>query len=640
MRPEVNSNRARISKAAVLHIPGKRLAVGPIMKRWILPDPEQPRGLRPYLLAVLFVAGAVLLRWAAPNILGTTPYLAFFPACVFAAILGGFWPGVLAFVSSWLSVRLLFDGVPLSDFYAPIMFGRFVVFLFGGVGVCLLAEYRLRSRIREREADLSVRYLGAIVECSEDAIIGKTLDGRITSWNEGAEHLYGYSAADVLGKSIAMLVPDGHTDDLAHILQRLASGQHVAPYETERKRKDGHIIQISLKVSPIMDASGAIVGASSIARDITERKRVEEALHESEERLSLAVQAADLGTWDWDIVADRLFWSPRCFALFGLSPDTQMTYERFLNALHPADRERIDCAVHTALDRHEEYMVEFRTVWPDGSLHWVVSRGKAFHDTSGKAVRMIGAAMDITERKRTEKSLIEVEKLASVGRMAATIAHEINNPLAAVMNLLFLVSADPGLPRNVRSHLDLAERELKLVAHITKQTLGFYKESATPTAVRLPEVLDQVLDIYGPRLRNNSVHVKRRYGSVCDVYGVGGEIRQIISNLVANSIDATPQNGTLHVRATGPVNLDGKRPTVALTIADTGSGIAPEHFKRVLEPFFTTKQSIGTGLGLWVTSELVDKNDGKMHIRSQLGKGTVVTIWLPVERRDAVRSIA
>ena len=137
---------------------------------------------------------------------------------------------------------------------------------------------------------------------------------------------------------------------------------------------------------------------------------------------------------------------------------------------------------------------------------------------------MIGAAMDVTEYKLVEQALIKTEKLASVGRMATTIAHEINNPLAAVMNLLFLVSNDPGLPRELRSHLDLAERELKLIAHITKQTLGFYKESAgKPTLVRPPEVLDQVLDLYGLKLRDNSVHVKRNYRDIFDVYGIDGE---------------------------------------------------------------------------------------------------------------------
>ena len=209
-----------------------------------------------------------------------------------------------------------------------------------------------------------------IVESSEDAIIGKTLDGRITSWNAGAERLYGYAAADVLGQPVSILVLYEYLDEFAKILQCLAVGQRVAPFETERRGKDGQLIQISLKVSPIMDATGAIVGASSIARDITEHKQAEAKLHESEERLSLAVQAADLGTWDWDIVANRIVWSSRCLALFGLSPDTQITYERFLDALHPADREGIDCAVRTALDRHEEYKVEARTVWPDGSLHW------------------------------------------------------------------------------------------------------------------------------------------------------------------------------------------------------------------------------------------------------------------------------
>ena len=198
--------------------------VGRIMANWTLSSSQQPRGPRPYLLALLFVAAAVLLRWAASDILRETPYLAFFPACVFAAILGGFWPGMLAFVSSWLCERLLFESRPLwGSLHTPMALGRFVVFLFGGLGVCLLAESRMRSQIRERKADASARYLGAIVESSEDAIIGKTLDGRITSWNAGAERLYGYAAADVLGQPVSILVPYEYLDEFAKILQCLAA---------------------------------------------------------------------------------------------------------------------------------------------------------------------------------------------------------------------------------------------------------------------------------------------------------------------------------------------------------------------------------------------------------------------------------
>ena len=172
--------------------------------------------------------------------------------------------------------------------------------------------------------------------------------------------------------------------------------------------------------------------------DVTEQKRAEEALRQSEERLKLVVDAADLGIWDWDIVADKLLWSPRCLALFGIAGETPMTYQRFLDAIHPEDRERVGQAVERALHQRGEYSEEMRTVWPDGSLHWVSSQGRAYYDQLGRPVRMSGAAQDVTHRKLAEEALIRSEKLASVGRMAAAISHEINNPLEAVTNALYL----------------------------------------------------------------------------------------------------------------------------------------------------------------------------------------------------------
>jgi signal transduction histidine kinase len=198
---------------------------------------------------------------------------------------------------------------------------------------------------------------------------------------------------------------------------------------------------------------------------------------------------------------------------------------------------------------------------------------------------------------------------------------------------LFLVKTDPALPQSVKSHLTIAEQELGRVAHITKQTLGFFREVGNPTAVDLAEVLDSVLDIYGPRLRDKEITVLRSYRSKTGIRAVDGEMRQVASNILANSFDALSQGGKLHMRLFGPQAIRGARRMVRMTIADDGAGIAAENLKRIFEPFFTTKQSIGTGLGLWVTSELVKKHGGRMRLRSRLGKGTVVTIWLPMERR-------
>ena len=280
-----------------------------------------------------------------------------------------------------------------------------------------------------------------------------------------------------------------------------------------------------------------------------------------------------------------------------------------------------------------EDIYELTKVRKDGSRFPAIVSVTALRDAQEAIIGYLLIGTDNTARKLAEEALIRSEKLASVGRLAATITHEINNPLSSALNALFLVKTDPALPQSVKSHLTIAEQELGRVAHITKQTLGFFREVGNPTAVDLAEVLDSVLDIYGPRLRDKEITVLRSYRSKTGIRAVDGEMRQVASNILANSFDALSQGGKLHMRLFGPQAIRGARRMVRMTIADDGAGIAAENLKRIFEPFFTTKQSIGTGLGLWVTSELVKKHGGRMRLRSRLGKGTVVTIWLPMERR-------
>ena len=183
----------------------------------------------------------------------------------------------------------------------------------------------------------------------------------------------------------------------------------------------------------------------------------------------------------------------------------------------------------------------------DGSLYVQETTIAPVRSENGEITHFVGILSDITDRKRAEKALLRSEKLASVGRMAATIAHEINNPLSAAMNAIYLASSDPALSELARDTLGIAERELKRVAHMTKQTLGFYKESGQPGAVQLSELLDSVLEMYEPKARNKSIRVQRRFGCAVAIQAVEGELRQVISNLIANSIDALPQKGTLYV---------------------------------------------------------------------------------------------
>jgi signal transduction histidine kinase len=209
------------------------------------------------------------------------------------------------------------------------------------------------------------------------------------------------------------------------------------------------------------------------------------------------------------------------------------------------------------------------------------------------------------------------------------MAHEINNPLEAVMNALFLMSCDGALGSETRASLELAQRELDRVAHMTKQTLGFYREHARPATVHLPAIVDELAGLYARKLGYKRISLKRAYGGAGQVDGVAGELRQIVSNLMANSIDAVSPQGTIYVRI---ADFRQKHYGIRLTIADDGSGIGQSDLSSIFEPFFTTKKEVGTGLGLWVTRQIVEKHGGSIRVRSKTGKGSVFSVYLPLHQ--------
>jgi signal transduction histidine kinase len=217
--------------------------------------------------------------------------------------------------------------------------------------------------------------------------------------------------------------------------------------------------------------------------------------------------------------------------------------------------------------------------------------------------------------------------------MAATVAHEINNPLAAALNAIYIARTSWELHEPARSVLVMAEQELVRASHITRQTLGFYRESTEPKPLDLAEVLNQLLGLYHHKVRNKSIRIKCRFKEEVTAFAVEGEIRQVFSNLIANAIDAVPAGGTIWLRLSETTSADTTMSRI--TIADNGPGIAPENKGRVFEPFFTTKESYGTGLGLWITRELLTKQCGRIRVRSSLGKGTTFSVWLPMDTRAA-----
>ena len=372
-------------------------------------------------------------------------------------------------------------------------------------------------------------------------------------------------------------------------------------------------------------------------QDISDRKRTEEALLESEERFRALYERAPVGIEQ--VAPDgRLLKvnSTQC-AILGYS-EAELLLKTFEDITHPDDR-----ATEAALLRRmfvgeqDSYSLEKRYLPKSGNPVWVNITSTAVRDHSGSLEYRITVVEDITARRRAEQALIHAEKLAVTGRMASVMAHEINNPLGAALNSLYLASLARNLSDATCRHLELAQHELERVAHITRQTLGFYRETGNPTKVDLQTVVDDVMNLYESELKKKRIRVEQRYGTDQTVFGIEGELRQILSNLVNNSIDTVSDNGCIRLRVAGPSSLDGDRPRIRLTVGDNGSGIDPQHLGRVFEPFFSVKKSISTGLGLWVTQQLVKKHDGKILIRSKPGLGTVLQVFLPVERRTPNR---
>jgi PAS domain S-box-containing protein len=238
--------------------------------------------------------------------------------------------------------------------------------------------------------------------------------------------------------------------------------------------------------------------------------------------------------------------------------------------------------------------------------------------TTPEQVRWVGLiVMDASDRKRGEEALRKTEKLAATGRLAASIAHEINNPLEAITNLLYLLTNHADLQEPARSYVEMAEHEVRRISEITQQTLRFYRQSTLPARANLSELLDSVLSLHQGRLRTLGIEVERKYDPSIDLYCFAGELRQVFANLIGNSIDAMSNGGRLSVRARRSQDWQtpGRR-GVRFQVADTGSGIAPEVRQHIFEPFFTTKEVTGTGLGLWVSAGIVAKHQGKIRVRS------------------------
>jgi signal transduction histidine kinase len=268
----------------------------------------------------------------------------------------------------------------------------------------------------------------------------------------------------------------------------------------------------------------------------------------------------------------------------------------------------------------------------DGTLGWTSSRAIPLLNKDGELFEWLGVATDITARKLSDENMLANGKLVVAGRMAAAIAHEINNPLAAVMNTVYLAKTNSRDPVLVRKCLEIAEEELNNVSHITRQTLGFYHESSNPAPVSVNSILDLTIVLLRGKIKSKAVRIVKQYKDELLTSGVAGELRQVFSNLVLNSIEAVKGDGVITLRVSKSTCVNTGKPRIRISVSDNGKGIKPETASRIFEPLFTTKEGTGTGLGLWVSKQIIEKHGGSIRGHSNSRSPfncTVFSVLLP-----------
>jgi PAS domain S-box-containing protein len=468
-------------------------------------------------------------------------------------------------------------------------------------------------------------HFAALVNSSHDPIITKDLTGRILSWNRAAVRVFGYEEEEILGQSILRLIlPNFHREE-NELQRKLTAGEPIDPYETTWVRKDGRNVPVAITIYPVRNESGSVIGASKVATDISERKRNDE----SRFRLAAIVESADDAIVSKDLTGIVTSWNEGARRMFGF-PAEEMVGQSILRIIPEELRyeedeilrklragERIDHYETTRRNRNGENVDVSVTISP-------------IRNGAGQVIGASKIARDISDRKKIERLLIQSEKLAATGRMAATIAHEINNPLESVMNLIYLARQNSPESGKAHQYLLTAEQELERVSHIARQTLGYYKDTGSPVEVVLHELIENVLVVYNSKLTALGITVDLRFNDLQRIVASKGEMLQVFSNVIANALDAMPQGGSLEISTRKLMGSTGDG--IQIVIRDSGTGIRREHLEKIFEAFFTTKGNLGTGIGLWVARQLVERRGGQISVASSIEQeksGTTITIFLP-----------
>ncbi|MGE5275826.1 MAG: PAS domain S-box protein [Acidobacteriota bacterium] len=520
------------------------------------------------------------------------------------------------------------EACPIADSAAPIR---------GGDGRMLGAVIVFRDIRDKRQADRELQRLASIVSSSGDAIIAEALDTTITAWNAGAEHLFGYTADEVLGKSVAILEPSGDEDSTLSRLARIRQGKRIQQFDTTRMHKDGHLVAVSVSVSPIRDAEGTVVGASKIIRDITERKKAELALRASEERFRVLSDAVTSLVWACDDQGAATYLNRRWSEYTGLDPE-DLLGDAWTRAVHPEDLPGCLERWQYSLASGQPYEADLRLRRRDGYYRWYVWRAERIHSESGPL--WIATATDIDDLKNTAAALREAKEAAEEAsrakdRFLAVLSHELRTPLTPALATSQLLERRRDISEDVRRSLELIRRNVELETLLVDDLLDLTKISrGTIELRRKPEDLHAVIhrvvdicrsDLLGKRQRLTLDLLAAEHHAEVDP----ARIQQVFWNLLKNAVKFTPQGGAIAIRSENP-----EAGRIRISVADNGMGIPAGVLPRIFEPFEQGPRSIsprvgGLGLGLSISRTLVDLHGGRIRAESEgEGKGATLSVEL------------
>lgn len=577
------------------------------------------------------------------------PYITFFPAVMLVAMLGGFWPGIFTTLLSsfatatWILSRSARLEIKAGD---QVSLG---IFICAGFVMSVFADvYReTRNRAEAYEKELAVRESEAALQQSRerlqvtlssigDAVVSCDAAGRITFMNPKAEEYVGWTTEAAAGTPIQQVlrVVDEETgepvEDIAAQVLRERSPVRRADHLALVGR-DGQSIPIEGSAAPIRNAAGELTGVVLVFHSVTEQRRAQEQIRASERRYRTLVELSPEAVVV-HLNGKIVYVNAVALRLFGAKYREELQGRKMLELVHAELHDLVRERIGDVESGGTAPLRELRIVRLDGQEVAVEATAGSIDWQGQVAVQSI--LRDITARKAAEALFVQTEKLASVGRMAASIAHEINNPLAAVMNTVYLARKTPEVPEPAVRYLEIAEDELKRVSHITRQVLGFYREGSALKQVAVDSIMESTLDLLQSKIRTKQAKIEKRYRGDLAIRAVGGELRQVFSNLLVNSLECIGECGTVKLRITGGQCAKCGERLVRITVADNGSGIREAIRSRMFEALFTTKGDTGTGLGLWVSKQIVEKHGGTIRFRSRATgaqTGTVFSIVLKAE---------